>query len=82
MVAEWRARSDDFVRDFLDTFHRDGRLNLGTRLRSLVSRSPSPVQFEEQQDGAEDEDRAAAAGPPRLRLDEDDHANGSSPSRV
>ncbi|KIH68344.1 cytidyltransferase domain protein [Ancylostoma duodenale] len=27
-INNWKSRSDDFIRDFLDTFHRDGRLNL------------------------------------------------------
>ncbi|PAV61562.1 hypothetical protein WR25_26906 isoform C [Diploscapter pachys] len=27
-INQWRAKSDDFIKDFLDTFHRDGGLNV------------------------------------------------------
>lgn len=27
-ISNWKSRSDEFIRDFLDTFHRDGRLNV------------------------------------------------------
>ncbi|CAJ0931969.1 unnamed protein product, partial [Mesorhabditis belari] len=42
LVAKWRAKSDDFIRGFLGTFHIDGQLSLGDRIRHIMSRSPSP----------------------------------------
>ncbi|CAI4233266.1 unnamed protein product [Auanema sp. JU1783] len=49
LINNWRSRSDEFIKDFIDTFHRDGRLNaFGGRLRELVSRSPSPAMDEEE----------------------------------
>jgi len=45
LINEWKTRSDDYLRGFLDKFHKDGGLNLqsvGHQLRELVSRSPSP----------------------------------------
>ncbi|MFH4978239.1 hypothetical protein AB6A40_004948 [Gnathostoma spinigerum] len=52
LLQNWRNKSDDFIRDFLNTFQIDGRLtsrSVGSRLRELVSRSPSPsLDFEEQ----------------------------------
>ncbi|VDN52124.1 unnamed protein product [Dracunculus medinensis] len=50
LLQNWKMKSDDFIRDFLETFHKDGGLNsMGSRLRELVSRSPSPTyDYEEQ----------------------------------
>uniref|UniRef100_A0A1I7ZCF9 choline-phosphate cytidylyltransferase n=1 Tax=Steinernema glaseri TaxID=37863 RepID=A0A1I7ZCF9_9BILA len=53
MLNNWRSMSEDFVRGFLETFHKDGRLNftsVGSRLRGLVSRSPSPALEEQAED--------------------------------
>uniref|UniRef100_A0A914GZ46 choline-phosphate cytidylyltransferase n=1 Tax=Globodera rostochiensis TaxID=31243 RepID=A0A914GZ46_GLORO len=67
LLKDWKDRSDEFMRSFIDTFHRDGALNI-RRLRELVSRSPTPAleEHEEEEeeedapnDGAEDDDKAA-----------------------
>lgn len=52
-LHNWKNRSDEFVRGFLDTFHKDGRLNLNLKkLKGFVSRSPTPEPptLEEQSD--------------------------------
>uniref|UniRef100_A0A915AHG1 choline-phosphate cytidylyltransferase n=2 Tax=Parascaris univalens TaxID=6257 RepID=A0A915AHG1_PARUN len=52
LLQNWRNKSDDFIRGFLETFHKDGGFSVtsvGSRLRELVSRSPSPsLDYEEQ----------------------------------
>uniref|UniRef100_A0A183C0V2 choline-phosphate cytidylyltransferase n=1 Tax=Globodera pallida TaxID=36090 RepID=A0A183C0V2_GLOPA len=63
LLKDWKDRSDEFMRSFIDTFHRDGALNI-RRLRELVSRSPTPALEEQEEeeeedapkDGAEDDD--------------------------
>uniref|UniRef100_A0A914UXV9 Uncharacterized protein n=1 Tax=Plectus sambesii TaxID=2011161 RepID=A0A914UXV9_9BILA len=54
LLNNWKHKSDDFVRGFLETFHGDGGLQAVQwgKLRDLVSRSPSPVGdgYEEEQD--------------------------------
>lgn len=54
ILNQWKSLSDEIIRDFIETFNKDGRIALkfqfpsvGGRLRELVSRSPSPT-FEEQ----------------------------------
>ncbi|KAF7633122.1 CTP_transf_like domain-containing protein [Meloidogyne graminicola] len=43
-LNNWKNRSDDFIRGFVDKFHRDGQINLDIRqLKRLVSRSPTPA---------------------------------------
>ncbi|KAI6243816.1 Choline-phosphate cytidylyltransferase [Aphelenchoides fujianensis] len=39
MLNNWKSRSDDFVRGFIETFHRDGGLNVGV-LSTLFTRQP------------------------------------------
>ncbi|CAD6189173.1 unnamed protein product [Caenorhabditis auriculariae] len=46
LLNTWKSKSDDFIKDFIDTFHKDGGLNaFRGRLKGLVasSRSPSPT---------------------------------------
>jgi len=55
LINEWKTRSDDLIRGFLEKFHKDGRLeSVGSQLRELVSRSPSP-SFDDHY-GYEDDD--------------------------
>uniref|UniRef100_A0A1I8ER79 choline-phosphate cytidylyltransferase n=1 Tax=Wuchereria bancrofti TaxID=6293 RepID=A0A1I8ER79_WUCBA len=51
VIKTWRNRKDDFIRGFLETLQKDGGIGfsiVGSRLRTLVSRSPSPLEYEEQ----------------------------------
>ncbi|VDN03066.1 unnamed protein product [Thelazia callipaeda] len=51
IINTWRMKKDDFIRGFLETLQKDGGINfniVGSSLRTLVSRSPSPVDYEEQ----------------------------------
>lgn len=41
-IAKWESRSKEYILNFLEMFHRDGQLAVH-RLRSILSRSPSPV---------------------------------------
>ncbi|KAF8382573.1 pcyt-1, partial [Pristionchus pacificus] len=56
-ITHWKSKSDDLVRDFIETFHKDGGFNhFGTRLKELVSRSPSPaIEYEERDDDDDDD---------------------------
>ncbi|KAK6729400.1 hypothetical protein RB195_006447 [Necator americanus] len=75
-INNWKSRSDEFIRDFLDTFHRDGRLNaFGGRLKELVSRSPSPTA---ERISTEDQDEHDGYETPDDRRRS---SNGSSPHR-
>ncbi|PIC19189.1 hypothetical protein B9Z55_024820 [Caenorhabditis nigoni] len=64
LLSTWKSKSDDLIRDFVGTFHRDGGLNaFGGRLKEILSRSPSregsPDRLEKQsetQDEEEEED--------------------------
>uniref|UniRef100_A0A1I7WPS5 Smg4_UPF3 domain-containing protein n=1 Tax=Heterorhabditis bacteriophora TaxID=37862 RepID=A0A1I7WPS5_HETBA len=40
-INTWKSRSDDFIKDFLDTFHRDGRLNV------IMRRLPCAMTWDE-----------------------------------
>ncbi|CAL2050560.1 hypothetical protein CAEBREN_17275 [Caenorhabditis brenneri] len=45
LLSTWKSKSDDIIREFIDTFHKDGGLNaFGGRLKGIMSmsRSPSP----------------------------------------
>uniref|UniRef100_A0A1I7TWB1 choline-phosphate cytidylyltransferase n=1 Tax=Caenorhabditis tropicalis TaxID=1561998 RepID=A0A1I7TWB1_9PELO len=45
LLSTWKNKSDDIIREFIDTFHKDGGLNaFGGRLKGIMSmsRSPSP----------------------------------------
>ncbi|KAL3989931.1 cytidyltransferase-like domain protein [Acanthocheilonema viteae] len=51
VIKTWRNKKDDFIRGFLETLQKDGGFGfniVGNRLRTLVSRSPSPLDYEEQ----------------------------------
>ncbi|VDK73320.1 unnamed protein product [Litomosoides sigmodontis] len=51
VIKTWRNKKDDFIRGFLETLQKDGGFGfniVGSRLRTLVSRSPSPLEYEEQ----------------------------------
>uniref|UniRef100_A0A915Q4B0 choline-phosphate cytidylyltransferase n=1 Tax=Setaria digitata TaxID=48799 RepID=A0A915Q4B0_9BILA len=51
VIKTWRNKKDDFIRGFLETIQKDGGINfniVGSSLRTLVSRSPSPIDYEEQ----------------------------------
>ncbi|KAL6730849.1 hypothetical protein Aduo_001779 [Ancylostoma duodenale] len=77
-INNWKSRSDDFIRDFLDTFHRDGRLNaFGGRLKELVSRSNSPSPTPERV-STEDQDEHDVSPEDSRR----NGTNGSSPRSV
>ncbi|CAI5453995.1 unnamed protein product [Caenorhabditis angaria] len=50
LLNTWKSKSDDFIKDFIDTFHKDGGLNaFGGRLKGIMSmsRSPSPSPDED-----------------------------------
>ncbi|VDO05741.1 unnamed protein product [Haemonchus placei] len=77
-ISNWKSRSDEFIRDFLDTFHRDGRLNaFGGRLKELVSRSPSPTP--EGFSSVEDQDELDGAPEYVKRAYSSNGSSGSSP---
>ncbi|KAK6046831.1 hypothetical protein COOONC_15663 [Cooperia oncophora] len=77
-INNWKSRSDEFIRDFLDTFHRDGRLNaFGGRLKGLVSRSNSPSPTPEHCT-VEDQDELDGA-PEYVRRTYSNGSSGSSP---
>ncbi|KAM3728492.1 putative choline-phosphate cytidylyltransferase [Dirofilaria immitis] len=51
VIKTWRNKKDDFIRGFLETLQKDGGFGfniVGSSLRTLVSRSPSPLDYEEQ----------------------------------
>ncbi|CCD67345.1 choline-phosphate cytidylyltransferase [Caenorhabditis elegans] len=56
LLSTWKSKSDDIIRDFIDTFHKDGGLNaFGGRLKGIMSmsRSPSPSPHEGSPTGIE-----------------------------
>ncbi|GMT04286.1 hypothetical protein PENTCL1PPCAC_26460, partial [Pristionchus entomophagus] len=54
-ITHWKSKSDDLVRDFIETFHKDGGFNHLARLKGLMSRSPSPaIEYEEREDDEDD----------------------------
>uniref|UniRef100_A0A8R1HWG2 choline-phosphate cytidylyltransferase n=1 Tax=Caenorhabditis japonica TaxID=281687 RepID=A0A8R1HWG2_CAEJA len=56
LLSTWKSKSDDIIKDFIDTFHKDGGLNaFGGRLKSIMSmsRSPSPSPLEGSPNGIE-----------------------------
>ncbi|KAK5968290.1 Choline-phosphate cytidylyltransferase B [Trichostrongylus colubriformis] len=78
-INNWKSRSDEFIRDFLDTFHRDGRLNaFGGRLKELVSRSNSPSPTPDEC-SVEDQDELDGAPEYLRRALSSNGLSGSSP---
>ncbi|CAJ0586861.1 unnamed protein product, partial [Mesorhabditis spiculigera] len=55
LLDKWRTRSDDFIKDFIGTFHRDGNLSIGDRLLNIMSRSPSPAPDGSNRDSPDNE---------------------------
>lgn len=47
-IAKWESRSKEYILNFLELFHRDGQL--AYRLRSILSRSPSPAGDDDDDD--------------------------------
>ncbi|VDN38163.1 unnamed protein product [Gongylonema pulchrum] len=76
ILRTWRNKRDDFIRGFLETLQMDGGIGfniVGNRLRTLVSRSPSPLEYEEQ---AEEDTVDASSS-----LDENGSSSTDSSSR-
>jgi len=59
-IAKWESRSKEYILHFLEMFHRDGQIAVG--LRSILSRSPSPASFDEEDHNGDEEGGSQEGG--------------------
>ncbi|KAF1748343.1 hypothetical protein GCK72_024810 [Caenorhabditis remanei] len=79
LLSTWKNKSDDLIREFVETFHKDGGLNaFGGKLKGIMalSRSPSPSPREgtpeevEKQSETQDEEEEEQAEEEETQVEE------------